>query len=195
MKKTTIIILFASFMTGVINAQDAPFQIGTNVISAGVGFGSAIGSGSYSSQTPVIQVHYEHGQWAVGGPGVISIGGYLGFLSHKYEYDYFVPPSFNYSVTDKWSYTIIGVRSAYHYNALKNDKFDVYGGLMLSYDINHYSYESTDPYYQYSGGANNNTISLTGFVGGRYFFSTNWAGYAELGYGVSFLNLGASYKF
>jgi hypothetical protein len=92
---------------------------------------------------------------------------------------------------------MIGFRSAYHYNGLESDKFDVYGGLMLSYNINSYSYENNDPYYpdSYSGGSYGNSLYLTGFVGGRYFFSSNFGGYVELGYGVSFFNIGASYKF
>jgi hypothetical protein len=32
------------------------------------------------------------------------------------------------------------------------------------------------------------------FVGARYFFSPNWAAYAELGYTISFFNIGMSYK-
>ena len=42
---------------------------------------------------------------------------------------------------------------------------------------------------------NANWYWFTAFVGARYFFAKNLGGFAELGYGVSYLNLGLAYKF
>jgi len=56
------------------NAQE--FQKGTNIISAGIGLGSSILSYSGASQSPALSLQYERGVWDIGGPGVISLGGY-----------------------------------------------------------------------------------------------------------------------
>jgi hypothetical protein len=37
-------------------------------------------------------------------------------------------------------------------------------------------------------------LGLTGYAGGRYNFSEKFALYGEVGYGVSYLTLGISYK-
>jgi hypothetical protein len=130
--------------------------------------------------------------WSAGGPGVISLGGFIGIKSYKYSYNYI-----GYDISQKWSYTVIGVRSAYHYNGIKSSDFDVYGGAMLSYDIVSYSYDSNVPNsYNYNvDGSYGSAIGISLFVGGRYYFNDQFAAFAELGYGVAYLNLGVSYKF
>jgi hypothetical protein len=168
-----------------------PFEKGTNVLSVGLGIGGSFGSYNYSSQTPGISLQYEHGNWDVGGPGVISLGGYVGIKSYTYK-----GVGYNYTWTYKWNYTVIGLRSAYHYNGITSDKADIYGGVMLSYNILNFKYSSSDPAYDY---LNNNVsygsrVGFTLYVGGRYFFSERVAGFAELGYGVSYLTLGAAFK-
>jgi len=184
MRNKIVMILLATAFIGSASAQE--FKTGDNVLSLGLGIGSTLGSYGYSSQTPAISIQYEHGQWDVGGPGTISLGGYLGFKSFKYE-------SFDYS--EKWNYTVIGIRSAYHYNGLKVEHLDVYGGLMLSYDIVSYSFESSNPLWDPYKGDYANSIGLSLYVGGRYYFSSNISGFLELGYGVSYLNIGGCYKF
>lgn len=201
--KKIVTILFLNAIISTVNAQESPFQKGTNVISAGIGIGSSIGSGyTNSTQSPGISVQFEHGVWDIGGPGVISLGGYAGIKSFKYDYGttgYHYPEGYyNYSITQKWSYTVIGVRSAYHYNGINNDKFDLYGGLMLSYNILSYSYSDNDPYYDdsfYNTGSYGSAVGFTAYAGGRYFFTERIGAYLELGYGVAYLNIGAAFKF
>ncbi len=187
-KAIRVLLVFIVLGSSVANAQN--FVRGTNVISAGIGIGSAIGSYTHSSQSPGFSIQYERGVWDVPGPGVISLGGYLGIKSYRYKHN-------NY--TENWNYTVIGIRGAYHYNDLKRfnnkflDKLDVYGGVMVSFNILNYTndYPSNYPY-------NNDYNSAPGaslFVGGRYFITNNFAVYSELGYGVSILNIGVSLKF
>jgi hypothetical protein len=205
--KKALTILFAAAI-GTANAQtEAPFDKGTNVISASIGLGGHFGIGTYGSQTPGISVQYERGIWAIGGPGIISLGGYVGIKSYKYEYSnngiYYdnigFPVPYVYTVSEKWNYTIVGVRSAYHYNGINSDKFDVYGGLMISDNILSYKYSNNDPYYnnifENVGKSYGSFIQFSAYVGGRYFFTDNLAGFAELGYGVAYLNLGVALKF
>jgi hypothetical protein len=182
--KKLIFILCASVATSALHAQT--FIKGTNVVSAGVGLGSSLGNYSRSSQTPALSLSYDKGIWDIGGPGVISLGAYAGRKSYKYSGAGYV---------EKWGYTIIGVRSAYHYNGINSDKFDVYGGVMLSYNILNYSFKDNSGNNVNGGGNYGSGTGFTLYAGGRYFFSSNIAAFAELGYGVSYLTLGVAYKF
>jgi len=183
--KKIVFILGLSIVTATVS-YGQNFVKGTNIVSAGIGIGSSLGGFSYGSQTPALGLNYERGVWEVGGPGVISLGGYAGRKSFKYS-----GPGY----TQKWGYTIIGVRSAYHYNGINSDKFDVYGGIMLSYDILNYSYKDNNGNNINAGGNYGSAVGFTLYAGGRYFFSDNVAAFAELGYGVSYLTLGLSFKF
>src|SRR4051812_48627846 len=87
MKKIFFILLIsiaASVHPQTTSAQGA-FQYGDNILAAGIGFGNSYAY-NYGSQTPALSIQYEHGQWAVDGPGVISLGGYLGYKSFSYDY-------------------------------------------------------------------------------------------------------------
>jgi hypothetical protein len=186
--KKFLIIAFLSITSGV-SAQE--FAVGTNVISGGLGFGGYYGSYKYSSQSPSISLQYERGIWPIDGPGVISLGGFAGFKTYKYDYNF---GQFNYK--EKWNYTVLGLRSAYHYTGLDVKNLDVYGGLMLSYNILSYSYSDNDPFDNNSRSGNyNSRLGLTLYVGGRYYLTDNLAGFMELGYGVAYVNLGLAYRF
>ena len=192
MKKRKIIIVVAVLCFAYsIHAQSA-FEKGTSLVKAGIGIGSSIFSYSGSSQTPAISAQFEKGIWEIGGPGVISLGGYVGTKSYKYHYT-----NTYYDYTAKWNYTIIGIRSAYHYTGLKNSKADLYGGLMLSY--NHLKYKFEDENGGTSGsngfGSYGSGTGITAYVGGNYLFTGNIGAFGELGYGVSYLTLGLTVKF
>lgn len=188
MKKIALAFLVSTLFATVSHAQF--FQKGTNVVSAGVGLGGHFGSFSYGSQTPGISVQYEKGIWETGGPGVISLGGYAGIKGYKYS-----GSSGSYHYDEKWNYTVIGVRSAYHYNGIKNEKFDVYGGLMLSYNILSYKFSDNGGTSTYKGGSYGSNLGFSAYVGGRYLFTENLGAFAELGYGVSYLTLGLALRF
>lgn len=170
-RKIIYFAIFLLFVQSVATAQK--FEKGTNVINAGIGFGGQYGSYTTSSQSPVYSINYERGVWDVPGPGVVSLGAYLGHKTYKYTND------------NKWSYTIVGIRGAYHYNGLDVKNLDVYAGVMAAYNI--LSYSGTGSY--------GNEFGFTGFLGGRWFFTDNIAVFVEAGYGVSNLSAGVSFKF
>lgn len=176
--KKLLFLFLAVFVASVVHAQ--PFQPGTSIIQGGIGLGSNLGG--LGKGRPAIAVSYEYGKWEVGGPGVISLGGYLGNTGYKYS-------TAGYS--QSWNYTVIGFRSAYHYNGFTDvPQLDVYGGAMLSY--NNVSYKSSG----FTGSnAYGSGIGFSLYVGGRWFFSESFGAFAELGYGVSTLNLGVAYRF
>lgn len=169
-----LIYLAIALLTGPL-AMAQEFEIGTNVINGGIGFGGRYGNYTTSSQSPVFSISYERGIWDVGESGVISLGGYIGTKTYKYDY---------FGGNDKWNYTIIGVRGAYHYNGLNIENLDVYGGVMISYNI-----------LSFSGAGNfGSRPGATAFAGGRWYFSDNFAVFAEVGYGVAYLTVGISIR-
>jgi len=83
----------------------------------------------------------------------------------------------------------ISVRGAYHFK-LSNKKLDPYAGVGLAY--RNFGYKSTAANMNLTLGT---PAGIQIFAGSRYFFTNNIAAFAEVGYGVSFLNIGATYKF
>jgi len=164
-----------------VSAQE--FAKGTNVINAGIGFGGNFYNGRLgtSSQGLGISASYERGIWETGDFGIVSLGGYLGYKSYTSDNVFFGGAS------SKYSYTIIGVRGAFHYTGLDVENLDVYGGAMASFNI-----------ASFDGDFDNDLESRPGasiFVGGRWYFTENFGVFAEAGYGVSILTIGASFRF
>ena len=174
MKKVFVFsLLFVVF--GTFNSHAQEFDMGTNLVSLGVGFGSNIGSYTTSSQSPGLSFRYERGVIDAG-DDIIGIGGYVGYKSFKYDYG---------NDEDKWTYTIVGLRGAYHINSLEVENLDVYAGAMLSYN-----------FLSYTGmGSYGGLVGYSFFAGANYYFAENLGVMFELGYGVSYLNLGATFRF
>ncbi|MDF1575831.1 MAG: hypothetical protein P1P86_11645 [Bacteroidales bacterium] len=182
---TMLVFLFSSSL----NAQDSMFELKDNVVNLGVGIGSIYGSGIYSNTTiPPVSISFEKGiKDEVLGKGVIGVGAYLGYTSYKWQYTYI-----NTDYGWKYSNIVIGARGTFHYPLL--DKLDTYLGVMLGYNIVSSSSFGTDAgTYDYTPDAG--SIAFSGFVGGRYYFSDTFSGFAELGYGIAYLNLGIGFKF
>ncbi len=188
MKKKVVLIaglLLSLAAKNNLLAQDskgADFQNvkGINLLNAGIGLGSY---GLNGTGGLPLTASFEHGF-----SKNISAGASLGFIQKKYF--------------DSWKYTylLFGARGSYHFNeALKitNPKVDVYAGAGLLY--RHYSFKYTDkdvdnePMFDYNTSGGDITIDL--HAGARYFFSDHIGGFAELGYGISPLQLGLAVKF
>ncbi|MGL5889795.1 MAG: hypothetical protein ACRC3B_07915, partial [Bacteroidia bacterium] len=82
--KTLITVLFLS-LASFAGAQSNPYQVGDNLVSFGIGFGSAWGYSS-ARQTPALSLQLEHATADLG-PGFISVGGYLGYKGYRYTYN------------------------------------------------------------------------------------------------------------
>lgn len=178
--KKVIFTLLAIFIASVVHAQQ--FKKGTTTANVGVGLGTALGG--MGTAKLALSASVDHGMWDIGGPGVVGLGGYVGTTGYKYS---------DQGYTAKWNYFIVGARGTYHYNGFSDvPNLDVYGGAMLAYNIVNYSTDGND---QGLSGSYGSGIGLSGFLGGRWFFSDNIGAYAELGYGVSVLNIGATLKF
>ena len=183
MKK--VILLFILPLTICISARSQTYKAGDNIVSVGLGFGGSLGNYGGSTQSPEINAQYERGIWEVG-PGVISIGGYLGYKSYKYS---------DANTTVKQDYTIVGGRGAYHFTGLNIDHLDVYGGIMISYDHSSLSYTYNNGTGNSSYNPSGSGVEVSPFVGGRYYFAGGLGAYAELGFGVNNFNTGLCYRF
>jgi hypothetical protein len=163
------------------------FSPGNKVISAGLGIGSTLYSGTgYSGAVPPLFINFEYGLQELG-PGILGLGGYFGISSYKWE------QSFT-GTTYGWRYTntIIGVRGNYHYNLAES--LDTYGGLMLGYNIVNAKATGDWP-FGITGSATGSGFAWSIYIGGRYYFNESIAAMVELGYGIAWLQLGVSYKF
>lgn len=175
------IISFAAAMLCMVSAASAQtFDSGSQVLGLGIGVGGGYG-------VPVT-LSYEHGIHSFSNVSHIGVGGNISYGAHN--------DSFSYSTgTVKYNYNnvIIAAMANYHYTGV--DKFDFYGGVHLGYDIVNSSVKSnTDDYAgKYKADASGMFFGVR--AGARYYFSDNWAASADLGYGLSILNIGVAYKF
>jgi hypothetical protein len=190
--KKSILFSIAIVTIAVFSANSAKaqaFDVGTNVISAGIGLGSSIANYTYGTQTPGFNLTYDRGIWEAG-PGVISLGGYIGIKDYSYGY-----VENGYAFSEKWNYTVFGVRGAWHFTGLNIDKLDLYGGLMLGYYAVSYSYSDNAGNSGSSLGNYGSTVGLSVFAGAKYYVAGNLAVFGELGFGANILDLGVAYKF
>ncbi len=151
----------------------AQYKKGDNLLNLGIGLGV------YSYGGLPIGASFEHGITKD-----ISVGGFVDYLSWKNTYS-----NSSYS----WRFIYFGVRGSYHFNELlklDNDKIDLYGGAGLGYYTVSTSDKLINGYIGYKG-----KVFVNLHAGGRYYFSEKFAGFAELGYGVSAARVGVTLKF
>ncbi|NLF44178.1 MAG: hypothetical protein GX587_15915 [Bacteroidales bacterium] len=190
MKKFFLLSLFVAACSLQLAAQEPTFVKGDKVVNLGIGFGSILYSGTYySTVIPPVSASFEMGiADGIAEKGSIGVGGYLGISSYKWEYPYYYQ-----GATWGYKYTnfILGARGVFHYPLV--EKLDTYTGLMLGFNISTTKeFGTIDPLY-----TNNDSyggLAYAWYVGGRYYFTESLAGMLELGYGISYLNLGVAFK-
>ena len=175
--------MLAFFSLPAIHAQMSEFNLGDKVVNIGIGLGSLYGGGLYGSTTvPPISISFEKAiKDEILEKGVIGIGAYVGYTAYKWHYVYST-----YDYGWKYSNIVIGVRGSFHYPVL--DKIDTYAGILLGYNIVTSSSFGTLGIFDYS--PDSGSLATAGYVGGRYYFSDKFSGFAELGYGIAYLTLG-----
>ncbi len=182
------IVLFfgGAFIT--LSAQQI-FSKGDKALNIGLGLGSYYGGDGYTGSIPPLSVSYEKGiiDGLLDGKGSIGVGGYLGYTANKWETS-ISGNSYGY----KYSYLMIGARGAFHYQFV--DKLDTYTGLMLGYNVVSSKYFGDDMGAATPEASSASGIGYSAFLGARYHFSDKFAAYAEIGYGISALELGISIR-
>jgi hypothetical protein len=155
--------------TVAVQQRNESFSVlGRNFLDLGVGLGT------YYKGLP-FGGSFEHGF-----TDHISAGVFADYSSYNYTGSGF-----------KLNILYTGVRGSYHFAELlnvTNPNFDPYGGVSLGYY--HVSFNGVDVGAPYSS-----SVFFGVHAGVRYLFSDHVGGFAELGYGVSALKVGVSFKF
>jgi len=223
MKKFKLILIIIAILIALssINAQTdkkknntSPAQSGagcfdenSRMLNAGIGFGgfnyySAYTGYGYSYRNnPAFSLSYEQAYRKKLGPGYLGLGAYFGFQNSNSTYNYFWNKNgynSSYYYKNSWTNYMIAARGAYHPDILNSEKAELYFGLLIGLRIQTYNYETNNPdpdanIYRISNGSVYPAYSL--FIGGRYYFTQNIGLFAELGYGISYLTGGLSFKF
>jgi hypothetical protein len=192
-KMTTRIFLTGAAMlvtvlTSMNTVKAQAYEKGAKQINLGVGFGSPIGSGlgTATSSIPPISASFEYGV-----TDNISAGGYVGYTGSTYTTTF---PFGGGDFKSSYTYTIVGVRGSYHFATSK--VLDPYAGVMLGYNIASVSVEYPAswnlpkiPPIAASG------VAYSVHLGARYMFTDNIGAFAELGYGIAYINVGLALKF
>lgn len=177
----SIISLLVLSITG-MNAQKSTFAKGYQTLNVGLGIGGTIYSDGYKMLVPPISAAYDYclADGFLNGNGSFGVGGYTAFGASRYK------ASGNH--IDR-THFILGARASLHYEFVP--LLDTYAGLMLGYDI-----DNTSGHIEGHKTSDDNTgFAYSGFLGIRYYFSPTIAGYAELGYGVTYASLGVTFRF
>jgi hypothetical protein len=184
--KKLLLIAAMIVLTGMAGFTQV-FEKGSQVINLGLGIGNTSYFGSYyTGFIPSFSGSYEYGivEIPMGAEltGVVSAGGYLGWSASKYgDWD-----DGHYNVLD----IIIAVRGNYHF--IFHDKLDTYAGIWFGADI--FSQKWKGDGYDPGSDIAESGPAGGAYVGGRYYFTDNFAVYAEVGYLISVLNAGVAFK-
>jgi len=172
-------------ITGGINAQD--FGAGDKDLSIGLGFGGYLYYPGDYSLLPEISASFDYGLRDDWGPGVFGVGAFMGIS--RTGTDDLIVVSGEFGV--RYTNVTIAPRATYHYQFV--DKLDTYAGALLGLGI-----QSQKPYGTWPTAEPDTKVNLVlveaVFVGARYYFTRNFAGFAEVGVGVSYLTLGMTFK-
>ena len=169
------------------------FNKGDNIVGIGAGLPGTLYSGYryYSGYRPwpTLSLYYENCivDNLFDAKSAIGVGGMVGYSTARWKYKGSGDP---YGWRSDNIY--FGARAAFHYAFIP--KLDAYAGFMAGYNIHRWnwtgSYSSYD-YYRYGG----NGFIWSGFVGARYYLANSIAVFGEVGYGLSLVNAGISFKF
>jgi len=195
MKKIFVVMLFLPLL----NLKGQSFEKSQVDLNLGLGLGNSFArSGAYRS-IPVINASLE-----VGITDAISLGGYLGFAGATWRYSGTAwcnnganSGYYNYEDEYRWSFFLTAVRCGYHFaEFIPNDKIDLYLGLMLGNNYARYTFHTSDPCPSHvkGYGSGYGGFFWSGYAGCRYRFTDKIGAFAELGYGVSYLNVGVNFK-
>ncbi len=148
------------------------FESGDNVAGVSLGFGDSVGLPVYFS--------YERGVYDISTVSKIGVGAVVGYGWENYKV-----VANGQSFDNRISNSMIGVRGAYHYTAVSN--LDLFGGVTLGVEG---VTTKTD-----AGKVSANEFVADLYIGARYYLSDNFGIAAEIGTGLSLLNVGVAYKF
>ncbi|MCL2414487.1 MAG: hypothetical protein FWC94_04455 [Bacteroidales bacterium] len=203
MKKFILTVCFLSFFSVAAHAEHFAFKIGENRASFGIGFGwmnkgDRFGGGTWNFPSPNALV--ERSILPFRDFGFLSVGAQFGFhhghRNHSASGDI---PRFR----EFWTSFYFVPRVALYFHEIFHpddfpERIDLYVGVGLGFNyLSHglssdVTWESLGPTHRDNSGFK---FGYHFFVGGRYYFRENMAVFAEIGYGLSFLNVGITLRY
>jgi hypothetical protein len=187
MKRGVFLFVVLFTFSSVLHAQRSMIESEDKVISLGMGIGNTlyIGGKGYSTIVPPLSLSYEQVVADdIFREGVLGIVGSLGYTSYRFRY---TADPYDFG----WDYhnIILGAGSLLHYPLV--NRLDTYIGALLGYNFTSVSeYRETGDNEADSVGG----FLIAGFVGARYYFTDQFAAFAQVGYGVAYLTIGVSYR-
>ena len=180
MKKETRLLALLAMLVASFSYQGASAQAeldkGNLLLNAGLGFGYYYAGGVSLNINAEYSVTPE-----------LGVGGYFAYTSWDNDwYDGTRRHDISYNFID------IGARASYHFAKLlgvTNPKFDPYAGAFLGFVTSSY-----DDDFGYDGDDYDGGLRTGIHAGARYYFAPKFAGYGELGIGLSPLVLGVTLK-
>lgn len=188
-------MLLMLFTASTINAQ---LKKGDAMINLGLGMSSYYTSGSgFTASLPPLEASYESIL-----KDNFSVGGFLSYYGAKYENE-LETSGFIIDTKINYRYLSFGVLGNYHF--VNEDDFNVYAGVKLGYvSVKTKVTQDIDSSFDIpssaiddaltEAGATGSGILFGAHVGARYYLSESLALNAELGYGISLLKIGVSFK-
>jgi hypothetical protein len=178
MKKISLLIAFMVVTFGV-SAQH--YDVGDINISLGIGAGSSVAG---ELKLPPTSLSFEYGV-----AENIGIGVFGGIATAKDDF------KLSNGNAYRWDYQHImfGVRGAYHFYS--QDNLNIYAGIHSGLNIASAEFSSDDIAKRFVDDVDVGGFVYSVFAGARYYFNDMIGGYAELGYGVAYLNIGLTAKF
>ncbi len=165
-----------------VNAQTV--KEGNILLNAGIGLGT-YDADNLSFPALAVSVDYMAQDHLFDDKSSLSLGAYTGFYRQSWKVSYMDLVGRITNATNSTNTFVLGARGGLHYKLV--DKLDTYGGLMLGYAKTSYSTNG--------GSSSDGEFKWGLFIGARYFFTDKIGAFAELGYGVSPIELGVSFKF
>ena len=190
MKKIIFTICFLSLFNTV---RPEAFKIAENRASFGIGLGWKNKEPfSNSVHIPSPNVLIERSVLPFKNFGFISVGAQFGF---HYGYHNGQIPLTTVKYKQSWSEVYFVPRVAlYFHEVFYEDDFptniDLYGGF--GFGFNYLSHKVSNNVWKDNSGFK---LGYHFFVGGRYYFKPQTSVFAELGYGLSFLNVGITIQY
>lgn len=184
----TLALMLLCISTGAF----AQYQKGNIMVNAGVSFG-LIGYnwGAYGSSSGFLPIT-ANAEYSLN--EMFSVGPYLGYYGRTYK-------SGGYK--DRFTAIAFGARGTFHATGLLNDqlgwsldeeKWDLYGSLMLGYETYSWKFDESNLGEKYYSGSS--SIELAPVVGARYHITPAFGTFLELGHGsFGYITVGGSARF